>query len=150
MFYILCCIITFGIIISFMYTDIKCLNGYHHTLPGASNLIMSQLSVDVFESTLFMIMWLLCVLRQVTPLEALNVCLIFMLPALLLRMIIEFKAPDELYTVIELSFSPYPVHGLIKEKHKKIMSIIIMTAFIIDLIVCILSACQYIITADIL
>ena len=144
--HILCYEVTFIIIFIFMYTDLKTLNGYHHTLPGASNLIMGKLLSDLLISTSMMVMWFLCLLGQVKPLSALNICVIFMLPSLFLRMILEFKAPDELYTVTELSLSPHLESRLMKEKHKKVMRILVTFAFIADLIICILSVCQFIIT----
>lgn len=146
--HILCYELAFIIIFIFMNTDLKTLNGYHHTLSGASNLIVGKLLSDLLISTSMMVMWFLCLLGQVKPLAALNICVIFMFPSLLLRMILEFKAPDKLYTVVELSLSlsPHPVSELMKEKHKKIMRFLVTFAFIADLIVCILSASKFIIT----
>ena len=144
--HILCYEVTFIIIFIFMDIDLRSLNGYHHTLPGASNLIMAKLMSDLLISTSMMVMWFLCLLGQVKPLSALNICGIFMFPCCLLQMILEFKTPDELYTVIELSLSSNPVPRLMKERHKNTKRILFTAAFIADLIVCIFSACQFIIT----
>ena len=146
--HILCYEVTFIIIFIFMDIDLRSLNGYHHTLPGANNLIMCKLMSDLLMSTSMMVMWFLCLLGQVKPLSALNICVIFMFPACLFQMILEFKAPDELYTIIKLSLSlsPRPISGLMKEKHKRIMKILVTAIFIADLIVCLLSAIRFIIT----